>query len=247
MDCSRYREPSFCTPPNDKHLPDEQGPPRDEPPYGGDPDDNLDDNPDDNDPFNDNQYDNEYEDDNEQVPHDTLADLASMISSLARSAHCSTSKSTPRTKVRKLDQFDGTDPHKLRTFLVQCELNFQDRSKAFVKDCAKVTFVQSYLKGMALEWFELDLLQMEDPALNPAWMNDFKEFILELQTNFGPHYPVGDAEHQLDHLSMKDGQRINKYVVEFNQIALQVRGYGEGALRHHFYNGLPDQIKDKIS
>jgi len=24
------------------------------------------------------------------------------------------------------DTFDGTDPKKLRTFLVQCELNFQD-------------------------------------------------------------------------------------------------------------------------
>jgi hypothetical protein len=46
---------------------------------------------------------------------------------------------------------------------------------------------------------------------------------------------------------MKDGQRINKYVVEFNRIASQVRGYGEGALRHHFYNGLPDRIKDEIS
>ena len=46
---------------------------------------------------------------------------------------------------------------------------------------------------------------------------------------------------------MKDGQRINKYVVEFNRIALQIRGYGEGALRHHFYNGLPDRIKDEVS
>jgi hypothetical protein len=100
---------------------------------------------------------------------------------------------------------------------------------------------------MALEWFELDLLQMEDPALRPLWMDDFKEFVQELQTNFGPHDPVGDAEHQLDHLSMKDGQHINKYVMEFNRIASQVQGYGEGALRHHFYNSLPNRIKDEIS
>ena len=52
--------------------------------------------------------------------------------------------------------------------LVQCELNFQDCPKAFIEDHAKVTFVQSYLKGMVLEWFELDILQMEDPSLNPA-------------------------------------------------------------------------------
>ena len=37
------------------------------------------------------------------------------------------------------------------------------------------------------------------------------------------------------------------YVVEFNQIVTQVWGYGEGALQHHFYNGLPDCIKDEIS
>ena len=69
------------------------------------------------------------------------------------------------------------------------------------------------------------LLQMEDPALNPAWMNDFKVFVLELQTNFGPHDPVGDVEHQWDHLSIKDGQCINKYVVKFSWIASQVWGY----------------------
>ena len=48
---------------------------------------------------------------------------------------------------------------------MQLELNFQDRAKAFRTGHAKVTFVQSYLKGMALEWFELDLLLAEDPAL----------------------------------------------------------------------------------
>ena len=100
---------------------------------------------------------------------------------------------------------------------------------------------------MALEWFEPDLLLAEDPALRPLWQNDFKEFVLELQTNFGPHDPIGDAEHQLDHLSMKDGQQINKYVVELNWIASQIQGYGEGALWHHFYNGLPDRIKDEVS
>ena len=40
---------------------------------------------------------------------------------------------------------------------------------------------------------------------------------------------------------------LSMYVVEFNHIASQIRGYREGALRHHFYNGLPDRIKDEIS
>src|SRR4029077_15917892 len=75
----------------------------------------------------------------------------------------------------------------------------------------------------------------------------YAEFAFELERNFGPHNPVGDAEHQLASLSMKDGQRINQYTIEFNRFASQVCSYGEGALRHHFYNGLPDQIKDEVS
>ncbi|KIK74205.1 hypothetical protein PAXRUDRAFT_20111 [Paxillus rubicundulus Ve08.2h10] len=103
--------------------------------------------------------------------------------------------------VQEPDTFDRTDPCKLQAFLVQCKLNFQDHPCVFQTDKAKVTFSQSYLKGMALEWFEPNLLQMGDPTLCLDWMDDYQEFIFKLQTNFGPHDPIGDAEHQLDHLS----------------------------------------------
>ena len=36
------------------------------------------------------------------------------------------SSSSSRAKIHELDTFYGTDPKKLRTFLVQCELCFQD-------------------------------------------------------------------------------------------------------------------------
>ncbi|KAG6327868.1 hypothetical protein ID866_11221 [Astraeus odoratus] len=77
-------------------------------------------------------------------------------------------------------------------------------------------------------------------------MDDWTEFVIKLQSTFVPHNPVTDAENQLDHLQMKENQHINKYVVEFNWLVSQVRGYGDGALCHQFYSGLPDCIKDKI-
>ncbi|KAG6325910.1 hypothetical protein ID866_13179, partial [Astraeus odoratus] len=150
------------------------------------------------------------------------------------------------TKVREPDTFDSTDPKKLHEFLVQCELNFHDRPQAFRLDLWKVGFALSFLKGIALAWFEPDLLNAI-PGAEPAWADDYSEFVIELTTNFGPHNPISNAEHQLDNLSMKDGSRINKYIVEFNCLATQVRGYGEGALCHMFYNGLPDHIKDEIA
>jgi len=100
---------------------------------------------------------------------------------------------------------------------------------------------------MALKWFKPDLLSAGDPHNRLIWMTNWEEFIIELQTTFGPHVPVADTKHQLDHLHMKENHCANQYVVDFNHIMSQIRGYGNGTLHHHFYTGLPDQIKDEIS
>jgi len=173
--------------------------------------------------------------------------LAVAVNRLSRSSRQTSDSSSSRAKVREPDTFDGTDPKKLRTFLVQCELCFQDRTKAFRLDRAKVTFAQSYLKGMTLEWFEPDLLHSGDPADCPLWMDSWVHFVAELQSTFGPHDPIADAEHQLKHLRMKDAHRVTRYIVDFNRLASQVQDYGDGALRRLFYSGLPDRLKDEIA
>ena len=99
---------------------------------------------------------------------------------------------------------------------------------------------------MALEWFEPDLLGNIAPDQRPLWMDNWREFLVELSGQFSPHDPIGDAEHQLDNLRMKETHHIVHYLVEFNRLSSQLHGYGEAALRHKFYTGLPDRIKDKI-
>ena len=54
----------------------------------------------------------------------------------------------------------------------------------------------SYLKKMALEWFEQGILE-DDPSLTPAWHHSWAEFAKELKTHFGPANPVGLAEIKL--------------------------------------------------
>ena len=217
-------------------LPGDDGP-------GGDPgDDDL------NDLFNDDEGDDdEVEDQLNQLDPGLIvfSNLAGAINVLTRNAQRNSESSSSCTCVCEPDTFDGTNPKKLHAFLVQCELNFQDRRRAFNTDQAKVTFAQSYLKGMALEWFKPDLLGTLDVYDRPLWMDNWREFITELQLQFGPHDPIGDAEHQLDNLRMKDTQRIVRYIVEFNCLTSQLKGYGDAALRHKFYTGLP-RVKDEI-
>ncbi|KAG6327382.1 hypothetical protein ID866_11707 [Astraeus odoratus] len=171
-------------------------------PGGNDPDP---DDPDDNDGGDDDMPDPDAED-------NPLLVLTNTISHLSCATRCRPEDSgAARTKVHEPDTFDSTDPKKLHEFLVQCELNFHDRPQAFHLDLQKVSFALSFLKGIALAWFEPDLLNTI-PGAEPAWANNYSEFIIELTTNFSPHDPVSNAEHQLDNLSMKDGSRINKYI-----------------------------------
>ncbi|KAG6326941.1 hypothetical protein ID866_12148, partial [Astraeus odoratus] len=188
-------------------------------PSDDDPGNDDEENPFSNDNSNnddDNDNDDDYEDTNDGTQEDraiqVFESLTHAIDSLAHASRKSGSLSS-RTKVCEPNTFDGTDPKKLHTFLVQ-------------KDHAKVVFIQSYLKGMVLEWFKPDLLSSSNPRSCPLWMDDWTEFIIKLQSTFGPHNPVANAENQLNHLQMKES-------------------YGDGTLHHQFYSGLPDHIKDK--
>src|SRR5882724_6956194 len=81
-----------------------------------------------------------------------------------------------KPKLLEPDPFDSSDSRKLRTFILQCKLNFQDRKDLFEDDADKVNYVLSFLKGTALDCFESAIL---DPV-EPAWLSDFDLFLEEL-------------------------------------------------------------------
>jgi len=119
---------------------------------GDDPDDPRDGNNNNNNNNNNNEFVNAPEELDPGLA--VFHNLAIAVNHLSHSSRQTNESSSSHAKVRELDTFDGMDPKKLRTFLVQCDLCFQDCAKVFCLDRAKVTFAQSYLKGMTLEWFE---------------------------------------------------------------------------------------------
>src|SRR6202035_1484025 len=207
-----------------------------DPAPGGDP--NADDNPDHN-------PDDDPEDDPHPEPLNDDQDepnLANAIRLLAQNV--GSKPKGNRTKVREPDTFDGSDPKKLRPFILQLELNFRDRPENYLDDENKVNFALSYLKGAALDYFEPEIT--EPRALPPDWLFDYDTFKEELRLNFGPYDPVEDVESELTNLRMLSDQRLTEYIVKFYQVAHQVR-WGDAPLRHQFYRGLPARIKDEIT
>ncbi|CDO75044.1 hypothetical protein BN946_scf184899.g1 [Trametes cinnabarina] len=102
---------------------------------------------------------------------DPQRDLAQAMLLLAQTlrltkATSAASSGTPSSSsgchnVREPDQFDGSDPSKLCSFFTQLELVFKARPRTFDTNEKKVTYAISYLKGMALAWFEPYLLERE--------------------------------------------------------------------------------------
>jgi hypothetical protein len=147
--------------------------------------------------------------------------------------------SKAKAKAKEPDTFDGSDPRKLNNFILQCNLFFRS-SSAYDEDEAKVTFTLSYLRGTALEYFEPSILDSDDI---PNWIDNWSAFVRTLRTQFGPIDPTADAEDGIDHLKMQDSQRILKYNVEFNRLAIRT-GWDDSVLRHRYYSGLAERIKD---
>ena len=115
-----------------------------------------------------------------------------------------------KAKAKELDTFDGSDPHKLTSFLLLCNLYFH-HNLLYANDDAKVTFALTYLHGTALNFFE--------PAL--SGLDDWSTFVHILCAQFGPIDPTADAEDSIDNLKMQDNQCILKYNIDFNRLATQ--------------------------
>lgn len=127
-----------------------------------------------------------------------------------------------------------------------CAPFFRSANLCFVpaEDQVKITYAVSWLKGTAQRWYEpnLALRERDLPDFALYW-DDFEE---ALKTTFGEPDPVASASYKLDHLVMKENHHINKYNVDFSELAT-ITGYDNRALHAMCYRGLAPRIKDALA
>ena len=101
-----------------------------------------------------------------------------------------------------------------------CNLYFRN-NLAYSNDKPKVTFTLSFLRGIALEYFEPSILDSDE---TPSWIDNWSTFIQTLWTQFGPIDPTADTENGINNLKMQENQCIMKHNVEFTCLAIQPAG-----------------------
>jgi Retrotransposon gag protein len=148
-----------------------------------------------------------------------------------------------KAKVCEPEVYDGMDQAKLRTFFLQCYINFRDRPSAFRTGSAKIQYAISYLSGSALQYFKPAILSKVTPE--PFWLRDWDAFKDELQMNFVPYDNAAQAEIELEKIVMKEHHKVARYFIAFSRASTRTQ-WNDAALRHFAYKGLAKRIKDDL-
>lgn len=146
------------------------------------------------------------------------------------------------TDVSKPDKFSGEDRSKFRTFKTQCRIVFRANPHKFRTDERKVNFACSYLEGLAFTWYE-NILDLDD---EPAWFNNWADFLQELEKQFGDVNVQAAAERKIRTLHMSTGAQVVDYITKFNTQA-NCLDWNDSAKASEFRRGLAPRIKDELA
>ncbi|KAI9618225.1 hypothetical protein H4Q26_012579 [Puccinia striiformis f. sp. tritici PST-130] len=113
--------------------------------------------------------------------------------------------------MKRTENFDGSSPAKLHTFLQQCKFTFRNNLDTFSSDLNKTLYASAFLTGKAFEWVQPYLEVVDDPP--PDYMMDsWLMFESQLVTLYGNPNELRATEYKLDSLTMKDGDHASNYI-----------------------------------
>jgi len=142
----------------------------------------------------------------------TNLELQAILLAIARQ-----SNPQPQKKLRVIkepDPFSGGSPDKLRAFIFQCQIYFHAYDREFTDDAKKVFFAISYLRGIALDYFE-PFINEPDPYHNLDFLKDWSAFVQKLSNIFGSYLSEDNDENAIVSIPFpQDGKAVN-YFIQF--------------------------------
>lgn len=135
--------------------------------------------------------------------------------------------------------FNGSTSQ-IDTFITQVKLTIQVQPSRFATDRQKVLFTSSFFRGHAAKWFQPIFTQK---TLSPL-LDNFDQFINELNTSFGGINDAYNAVFSLTHLAQSHS--VSNYAAEFKRLA-PYTNWNDAALSYQFYQGLKSSTKDELA
>ena len=134
-------------------------------------------------------------------------------------------KPQPKRKhcaIREPDPFSGGSPDELRAFIFQCQIYFRASKGEFTKDEEKIFFAILYLRGIALEYFEL-FISEPDPLQPPDFLEDWLAFVQWLSNIFSSYSPKDDDEDAIVSIPFPYDRKATDYFICFAKYQNRIR------------------------
>ena len=158
-------------------------------------------------------------------------------------ALCRDSEPKEKVKIRDPDPFDGTEPDKLQNFLFQCQLEFNGKPNTYQSDEARIYYAISFLKGSALNFFKLAVL---DKTETYDFLLSWLTFENELVDNFESSYLEDEAKNSLEALRFEDEGKATKFFVQFAKYKSRTC-WNDHAYYCKAYKAFLTWLKDKVN
>jgi hypothetical protein len=156
---------------------------------------------------------------------------------------------TKTAKVATPPKFRG-DPAKLKEFIAKLQIYMSHNSESFDREPDKVLFAISYLEGPAFDFMEVYLNDYNNNTYfsrmrqeTREMFKDINKFIEIMTEVYGEPYEDEKATYQLLKLKMRNS--YPEYMASFLQYAPRVQ-WDDNALRTRYYEGLTEELKDKL-
>ena len=146
--------------------------------------------------------------------------------------------------VKEPDLFSRGSPNKLQAFIFQCQIYFCACEGEFQEDTEKIFFAISYLRGVALDYFE--------PFINKAeayqsfdFLEEWSAFVQKLSNLFGSYSPEDDDEDAIIAIPFpNDGKAVN-YFIQFAKFQNRIC-WNDRALRKVVKDVIPNCVYDEL-
>ena len=122
---------------------------------------------------------------------------------------------------------------------LNCRFSSLNASISFTLNRSGTLLKASFLRDTAAKWW-MPIFSVYPP---PSILDNWEEFTNELFNMFGNKHLQTTAQNEIIRMKMKDNARVTEYLVDFNSHAAYT-GWNDVALAGHFYQGLPDRLKD---
>ena len=146
--------------------------------------------------------------------------------------------------IREPDPFSGGGPDELRAFLFQCQIYFRASEGEFTKDSEKIFFAISYLRSIALDYFEPFIIEL-DPLQSLDFLEDWSAFVQHLSNVFGSYSPEDNNEDAIITIPFPHDGRAANYFIRFAKYQNRIR-WDDWSLRKVVKDAIPTRISEEL-